>query len=96
MPFPFAETLSLTDSQGSQLEPLVRARSTQALVFRCRLTLRATDQANPTNLQIAAELHCERHAVALWRNHYLLIGWPAGRAAVGTTATLFPRRNGSM
>jgi len=51
MPFPFAETVSLTDPQRAQLEALVRARSTpQALVFRCRLILRAADKDNPTNL----------------------------------------------
>jgi hypothetical protein len=75
MPFPFAETVSLTDPQRAQLEALVRARSTpQALVFRCRLILRAANKDNPTNLQIAAEFHCERHTVALWRNRYLLKG----------------------
>jgi transposase len=75
MPFPFAETVSLTDPQRAQLEALVRARSTpQALVFRCRLILRAADKDNPPNLQIAAEFHCERHTVALWRNRYLSKG----------------------
>jgi hypothetical protein len=75
MPFPFAETVSLTDLQRAQLEALVRAGSTpQALVFRCRLILRAADKDNPTNLQIAAEFHCERHTVALWRNRYLSKG----------------------
>src|SRR5271157_4288910 len=56
MPFPFAETVALTDLQRAQLESLVRAGSTpQALVFRCRLILRAADRDHPTNLQIAAE-----------------------------------------
>ena len=72
MPFPFAETVSLTDVQRAQLETLVRAGSTpQALVFRCRLILRAAEKDHPTNLQIAVEFHCDRHTVALWRNRYL-------------------------
>ncbi len=64
MPFPFAETVSPTDAQRAQLEGLVRARSTpQALAFRCRLILRAAEEDQPTNLQIAAEFHCDRHTV---------------------------------
>jgi hypothetical protein len=44
MPFPFSDTVSLTEPQLAQLERLVRAGSTpQALVFRCRLILRAAD-----------------------------------------------------
>src|SRR5262249_26511350 len=75
MPFPFAETVSLTDAQRAQLEGLVRAGSTpQALAFRCRLILRAADKDQPTNLQIAAEFHCNRHTVATWRNRYLAHG----------------------
>ena len=75
MPFPFAERVSLTDVQRAELEALVRAHSTpQALAFRCRLILRASDKDNPTNLQIAAEFNCERHTVALWRNRYLAKG----------------------
>ena len=99
MPFPFAETVSLTDPQRAQLEGLVRAGSTpQALVFRCRLILRAADGDHPTNLQIAAEFDCDRHTVAdvaqpLPREG---IGRPPGRAAVGTTAAFFPPRRGSM
>ena len=75
MPFPFAETVSLTDAQRAQLDGLVRAGSTpQALAFRCRLILRAADEDRPTNLQIAAEFHCNRHTVATWRNRYLAHG----------------------
>jgi hypothetical protein len=75
MPFPFAETVALTDLQGAQLKSLVRAGSTpQALVFRCRLILRAADGDHPTNLQIAVEFDCNRHTVAMWRNRYLLKG----------------------
>jgi Helix-turn-helix domain len=75
MPFPFAETVALTDLQRAQLESLVRAGSTpQALVFRCRLILRAADGDHPTNLQIAAEFDCNRHTVGMWRNRYLSQG----------------------
>jgi hypothetical protein len=75
MPFPFAETVALTDAQRAQLESLVRAGSTpQALVFRCRLILRAADRDHPANLQIAAEFDCNRHTVAMWRTRYLLNG----------------------
>jgi hypothetical protein len=75
MPFPFAETVALTDPQRAQLESLVRAGSTpQALVFRCRLILRAAEKDHPTNLQIAAEFGCNRHTVAMWRTRYLLNG----------------------
>jgi hypothetical protein len=75
MPFPFAETVALTELQRAQLESLVRAGSTpQALVFRCRLILRAADGNHATNLQIAAEFDCNRHTVAMWRNRYLLKG----------------------
>ena len=75
MPFPFAETVSLSDAHRAQLEGLVRARSTpQALVFRCRLILRAAAEDKPSNLQIAAEFHCDRHTVATWRQCYLAHG----------------------
>jgi Winged helix-turn helix len=75
MPFPFAETVALSDLQRAQLESLVRAGSTpQALVLRCRLILRAADRDHPTNLQIAAEFDCNRHTVAGWRNRYLSNG----------------------
>jgi hypothetical protein len=75
MPFPFAETVSLSGAQRDQLEGLVRARSTpQALAFRCRLILRAAAEDQPTNLQIAAEFHCDRHTVATWRQRYLAHG----------------------
>ena len=93
MPFPFAETVSLTDTQRAQLKGLVRAGSTpQALVFRCRLILRAADRDHPTNLQIAAEFDCNRHTVAEWGNRYLSNGLAGLQdcAAVGTTATIFP------
>jgi transposase len=75
MPFPFAETVTLSDAHRAQLEGLVRAGSTpQALAFRCRLILRAAALDKPSNLQIAAEFQCDRHTVATWRDRYLAQG----------------------
>src|SRR5260221_13921170 len=75
MPFPFAEPVSLTDPQRAQLETLVRGGSTpQVLAFRGRLILRAADKDYPSNLQIAAEFHCDRHTVGVWRNRFLQQG----------------------
>jgi transposase len=75
MPFPFAETVTLSDAHRVQLEGLVRAGSTpQALAFRCRLILRAAALDKPSNLQIAAEFQCDRHTVATWRDRYLAQG----------------------
>jgi hypothetical protein len=72
MPRPFSESVHLSDPERARLEALVRAGSTpQALVFRCRLILRAADGDQPTNLQIAAEFGCDRHTAGLWRNRYL-------------------------
>jgi Winged helix-turn helix len=71
MPTPLAEVVALTGPERTRLEGLVRAGSTpQALVFRCRLILRAADYDRPTNLQIAAEFRCDRHTVAVWRHRY--------------------------
>ena len=73
--FPIRGNRRANGSSGAQLESLVRAGSTpQALVFRCRLILRAADRDHPTNLQIAAEFDCNRHTVAGWRNRYLSNG----------------------
>lgn len=75
MPQPFSESVHLTDPERARLETLVRAGSTpQALVFRCRLILRAAADDEPTNLQIAAEFRCDRHTVGVWRNRYLQRG----------------------
>lgn len=75
MPQPFSERVHLTDQERARLETLVRAGSTpQALVFRCRLILRAAAADEPTNLQIAAEFRCDRHTVGIWRNRYLQRG----------------------
>jgi len=75
MPLPFSESVHLSDPERARLEALVRAGSTpQALVFRCRLILRAADEDQPTNLQIAAEFRCDRHTAGVWRNRYLQQG----------------------
>jgi Winged helix-turn helix len=75
MPRPFSENVHLSDPERARLEALVRAGSTpQALVVRCRLILRAADEDQPTNLQIAAEFGCDRHTAGLWRNRYLQQG----------------------
>src|SRR3974390_785367 len=75
MPMPYSEVVCLPDPQRTQLEALVRAGSTpQALVFRCRLVLRAAAADHPCNLEIAAEFRCDRQTVALWRNRYLKLG----------------------
>ena len=75
MPNPFARVLSLTEETRKQLESLIRAGSTpQAFVFRARVVLRAAEPDCPPNLQIAAELDCNRHTVALWRDRFLRQG----------------------
>ena len=75
MPLPFSEVVRLTGPERARLEALIRAGSTpQALVFRCRIILRAAAEDHPTNLQIAAEFHCNRHTVGAWRNRYLQQG----------------------
>ena len=75
MPNPFAPVLSLTDEERKQLESLIRAGSTpQAFAFRARVVLRAADPDCPPNLQIAAELDCNRHTVAVWRDRYFRQG----------------------
>jgi hypothetical protein len=75
MPLPFSERVHLSDPERARLEALVRAGSTpQALVLRCRLILRAADEDQPTNLQIAAEFGCDRHTAGVWRNRYLQQG----------------------
>jgi hypothetical protein len=75
MPMPFARPVSLTDDERECLASLARAHSTpQALAFRCRLILRAAAPDNPTHLRVAAELHCHRQTVRLWRSRYLAHG----------------------
>lgn len=75
MPRPFGSPLRLSHELRQQLQTLVRARSTpQALVFRCRLVLRAAADDQPTNQQIAAELGCDRHTIGLWRERFAAHG----------------------
>src|SRR6266487_2212004 len=71
MPVPLAPQVTIARDEQSHLESIVRAHSTpQALVFRCRLILRTAAPDRPSNLQVAQELHCNRHTVGRWRSRY--------------------------
>jgi putative transposase len=75
MPVPLAPPVTLTHDEQSRLESLVRAHSTpQALAFRSQVILRAAAPDHPSNLQVAQELHCNRHTVGRWRSRYLAQG----------------------
>ncbi len=75
MPVPLAPHVTLGGDEQSHLASLVRAHSTpQALVFRCQLILRTAAPDHPSNLQVAQELHCNRHTVGRWRSRYLAQG----------------------
>ena len=75
MPVPLAPQVTLADDEQGRLESIVRAHSTpQALSFRCQLILRAAAADRPSNLQVAKELHCDRHTVGRWRSRYLQDG----------------------
>ena len=75
MPMPWAPVVSLTEDDRKHLETLLRAGSTpQALAFRVQVVLRAADADRPPNLQIAAELDCNRRTVAVWRTRYVREG----------------------
>ena len=75
MPVPIAHPVSLSADEHARLASLVRARSTpQALVFRCQLLLRTAAPDQPSNLQVATEMACERHTVGRWRQRYLTHG----------------------
>ncbi len=75
MPVPLAPPVTLGCDEQSHLASIVRAHSTpQALVFRCRLILRTAAPDRPSNLQVAQELHCNRHTVGRWRSRYLAQG----------------------
>ena len=72
MPVPIAPPVTLVRNEQPRLESIVRAHSTpQALAFRCQVILRAAAPEHPSNLQVAQELHCNRHTVGRWRNRYL-------------------------
>ena len=75
MPMPCAPVVSLTEEDRKQLEALLRAGSTpQALAFRVQVVLRAAEPDCVPNLQIAAELECNRRTVAVWRTRYVREG----------------------
>ena len=75
MPVPLAPPVTLADDEQCRLESIVRAHSTpQALSFRCQLILRTAAADRPSNLQVAQELHCNRHTVGRWRSRYLAQG----------------------
>jgi transposase len=75
MPVPLAPQVTLAEAEQTRLESIVRAHSTpQALAFRCQLILRAAAPDHPSNLQVAQELHCNRHTVGRWRSRYLAQG----------------------
>jgi hypothetical protein len=75
MPMPLAPHVTFANDEQARLESLVRAHSTpQALAFRCQLILRAAAPDHPSNLQVAQELHCNRHTVGRWRGRYLAQG----------------------
>jgi len=72
MPMPIAPQVALAHDEHTRLESIVRAHSTpQALAFRCQVILRAAAPERPSNLQVAQELHCNRHTVGRWRSRYL-------------------------
>src|SRR5207245_4857316 len=62
MPAPLAPHVILAREEQSRLEAIARAPSTpQALAFRCQVILRTAAPAHPSNLQVAQELHGNRH-----------------------------------
>jgi len=75
MPIPRAPSITLDDVARNQLEALLRAGSTpQALAFRARIVLRAAEDDEVTNLQIAAEFGCSKDTVGLWRRRFAAQG----------------------
>jgi hypothetical protein len=75
MPVPLAPPVTLADDEQRRLESIVRAHSTpQALSFRCQLILRTAAADRPSHLQVAKDLHCDRHTVGRWRSRYLQDG----------------------
>ena len=94
---PLPHTVVLSDEVRDRLDALTRAGSTpQALVFRCRIVLRAADPDAPANLQIAAELDCDRHTVGQWRNRFLERGLAGLQDAPrsGRPRSFSPRQTG--
>jgi len=75
MSLALSRSLVLSSDQKLRLQSLTRAHSTpQALVFRCRLILRAGALDRPTDMLIAAEMECSRRTVGLWRKRFLTHG----------------------
>ena len=75
MPRPFGTLIALDTEARSELESLVRARSTpQALALRCNVVLAAAQPGKPSNLDIADLLDCNRHTAAKWRERYAAAG----------------------
>ena len=75
MPVPRAAQVTFAENERCRLASIVRAHSTpQALAFRCQVILRAAMPERPSNLQVAKELHCNRHTVGRWRSRYLQDG----------------------
>ena len=76
MPTPHAVAICLSDEQQQALLSLVRAHSApQAVARRARIILRANDDDQPTNSQIANELGCDNDTVALWRKRFASEGF---------------------
>src|SRR6266487_3913185 len=75
MPVPLAPPVTFADDAQCRLASIVRAHATpQALSFRCQLILRTAAADRPSHLQVAKELHCDRHTVGRWRSRYLQDG----------------------
>jgi Winged helix-turn helix len=92
---PFGSRVLLDPALREQLQTLVRARSTpQALVFRCRIILRAADDDRPNNQQLATELECDRHTVGQWRERFVAGGLASLQDAPrsGRPRSFSPRR----
>ena len=94
MPRPFASPFVLTAELRQQLQTLVRARSTpQALVFRCRLILRAAGDDNPPTSKLPRNWTATGTPSASGGNASCRRPRrPSRRPTLRTTPELFPRR----
>lgn len=69
MPVPIAPPVPLACDAQARLESLVRAHATpQAWACRCQVSLRVAAPDRPSHLQVAQELHGNRHPVGRWRS----------------------------
>jgi hypothetical protein len=67
-----ARRITLTTEERDRLHKIAKARlAPQGLAFRARLILRCAQPDKPTNLVVAAELHCDPDTVARWRNRFV-------------------------